>query len=166
MGKKKIKKQTEEELLKESEATQKRSGEMSVSAQGGSPPDGRAGASGGKIGRQIGRGKVYVQVSYNNTLITVTDEKGNTLAWSSAGSLGFKGPKKATPYAASKVAEAVIEKIKKNNLAEIEVFISGIGSGRESAVRSMANHGLNIVSIKDTTPIPHNGPRPKKVRRI
>ncbi len=152
MGKKKIKKQTEEELLKESE-------QISSEVK---PLE----SAGVKIGRQIARGRVYVQVSYNNTLITVTDEKGNALAWSSAGSLGFRGPKKATPYAASKVAEAVIEKIKKNNLAEIEVFIAGIGSGRESAVRSMANHGLNIVSIKDTTPIPHNGPRPKKVRRV
>lgn len=152
MGKKKIKKQTEEELLKESEQT----------SSGVKPLE----SASVKIGRQIARGRVYVQVSYNNTLITVTDEKGNALAWSSAGSLGFKGPKKATPYAASKVAEAVIEKIKKNNLAEIEVFIAGIGSGRESAVRSMASHGLNIISIKDTTPIPHNGPRPKKIRRV
>ena len=159
MGKKKIKKQTEEELLKESEAVQKRPDEISVSAQGGS-------ASGGKIDRQIIRGRIYIQVSYNNTFITVTDEKGDVLAWSSAGSLGFKGPKKATPYAASKVAEAIIEKIKKNGFAEVEVFVTGIGSGRESAVRSLANHGLNIVYIKDTTPIPHNGPRPKKVRRV
>ena len=159
MGKKKIKKQTEEELLKESEAVPKRSDKMSVSAQGGS-------AAGGKIGRQIVKGRIYIQVSYNNTFITVTDEKGDVLAWSSAGSLGFKGPKKATPYAASKVAEAIIEKIKKNGFAEVEVFVTGIGSGRESAVRALANHGLNIVYIKDTTPIPHNGPRPKKVRRV
>jgi len=149
MGKKKIKKQTEEELLKESAAIQKTAEE-----------------TGGKIGRQVVKGKIYVQVSYNNTFITIADENGDVLAWSSAGSLGFKGPKKATPYAASKVAEAVIEKIKKNGFAEIEVFVTGIGSGRESAVRSLASHGLNIVSIKDTTPIPHNGPRPKKVRRV
>ncbi|MEK7134908.1 MAG: 30S ribosomal protein S11 [Patescibacteria group bacterium] len=152
MGKKKIKKQTEEELLKESEPS-----------SGGAKPSESAGV---KIGRQIIRGRIYIQVSYNNTLITVTDEKGDVLAWSSAGSLGFKGPKKATPYAASKVAEAVIEKIKKNSFIEVEVFVTGIGSGRESVVRSLANHGLNIVSIKDTTPIPHNGPRPKKVRRV
>lgn len=159
MGKKKIKKQTEEELLKETETVQKRSDEIAVSAQGGD-------ASGGKIGRQISKGRIYVEVSYNNTLITVTDEKGDVLIWSSAGSLGFKGPKKATSYAASKVAEAVFEKIKKNGLAEVEVFVTGIGSGRESAVRSLANRGLNIVSIRDITPIPHNGPRPKKVRRV
>ncbi len=152
MGKKKIKKQTEEELLKESERV-----------SGGTKPLESVSV---KIGHQIARGRIYIQVSYNNTFITVTDEKGDVLAWSSAGSLGFKGPKKATPYAASKVAETVIEKIKKNGFAEVEVFVTGIGSGRESAVRSLANHGLNIVSIKDTTPIPHNGPRPKKVRRV
>jgi len=159
MGKKKIKKQTEEELLKESVAIQKTAEKTAVSTQGGS-------ALGGKIGRQIVRGRIYIHVSYNNTFITVTDEKGDVLTWSSAGSLGFKGPKKATPYAASKVAETIIEKIKKNDFAEVEVFVTGIGSGRESAVRSLVNHGLNIISIKDTTPIPHNGPRPKKVRRV
>ncbi|MEK7178523.1 MAG: 30S ribosomal protein S11 [Patescibacteria group bacterium] len=152
MGKKKIKKQTEEELLKESEQV----------SSGVNPLK----SASVKIGQQIAKGRIYIQVSYNNTFITVTDEKGDALAWSSAGSLGFKGPKKATPYAASKVAEAVIEKIKKNGFVEVEVFVTGIGSGRESAVRSLANHGLNIVSIKDTTPIPHNGPRPKKVRRV
>ncbi len=152
MGKKKIRKQTEEELLKESGQT-----------SGGEKPLESAGV---KVGRQIAKGKIYIQVSYNNTMITVTDERGNVIAWSSAGKLGFKGPKKATPYAASKVAEAVIEKIKKNGLAEVEVFINGIGFGRESAVRSLANHGLNIISIKDITPIPHNGPRPEKVRRV
>ena len=151
MGKKKIKKQTEEELLKESEQPLGRE----------KPPETAI-----KTSRQIAKGKIYIQVSYNNTFITVTDEKGDVLAWSSAGLLGFKGPKKATPYAASKVAEAVLEKIKKIGLAEIEVLVAGIGSGRESAIRSLVSHGLNIVSIKDTTPIPHNGPRPKKVRRV
>jgi len=151
MGKKKIKKQTEEELLKESERP----------STGGKPPEAAI-----KTSRQIARGKIFIQVSYNNTFITVTDEKGNVLTWSSAGSLGFKGPKKATPYAASKVAEAVFEKIKKIGFAETEVFVTGIGSGRESAIRSLASHGLNIIFIKDITPIPHNGPRPKKVRRV
>ncbi len=151
MGKKKVKKQTEEELLKES-------------AQ--APAEKTAAVAAVKSGRQINRGKVYVQASYNNTIITIADEKGGVIAWSSAGSLGFKGPKKATPYAASKVAEAVLEKSKKTIFNEIEVFVRGIGSGRESAIRSLAGHGLNIVSIKDVTPIPHNGPRPKKVRRV
>ena len=149
MGKKKIKTQTEEELLKES--SEAKFSEKSAALN---------------IGRATGHGKAYVQASYNNTIIAITDEKGGVLAWSSAGSLGFKGPKKATPYAASKVAGAVIEKIKKTGLNEIEVFVKGIGSGRESAVRSLANQGLHIISIKDITPIPHNGPRPKKVRRV
>jgi small subunit ribosomal protein S11 len=150
MGKKKIKKQTEEELLKESAVSQK-SPEKSAPV---------------KFGRQVLKGRAYIQASYNNTIITITDDKGGVLAWSSAGSLGFKGPKKATPYAASKVAETVLEKVKKMNLGDVEVFVNGIGSGRESAVRSLAGHGLNITLIKDTTPIPHNGPRPKKVRRV
>ncbi len=151
MGKKKIKKQTEEELLKESE----KAGDGKSSAQGAA-----------KTGRQISKSRIYIQVSYNNTFITATDERGNVLAWSSAGSLGFKGPKKATPYAASKVAETILEKMKKTGFGETDILVRGIGSGRESAIRSFISHGLNIVSIKDITPIPHNGPRPKKVRRV
>ena len=150
MGKKKLKKQTEAELLKESEKLgQEQSNVFS-----------------GKTGRQIDKGKIYIQASYNNTTITVTDERGGVLAWSSAGALGFNGPKKATPYAAAKVAEAVLEKTKKTGFLEIEIFVKGIGSGRESAIRAIAGHGLNVISIKDITPIPHNGPRPKKVRRV
>jgi len=151
MGKKKIKKQTEEEILKEGEKVKQ--GDASA-------------ISGGKTSRQVSKGKIYIQASYNNTTITITDDKGEVLAWSSAGSLGFNGPKKATPYAAAKAAEAVLEKVKKTTFSEVEVFVKGIGSGRESAVRSFASHGLNIISIKDITPIPHNGPRPKKVRRV
>jgi small subunit ribosomal protein S11 len=149
MANNKIKKQTEEELLKEGSAGQ--APEKTTSA---------------KTGRIVGRSKVFIQASYNNTIITVTDEKGGALAWSSAGSLGFKGPKKATPYAASKVAETVLEKVKKVGFSEVEIFVSGIGSGRESAIRAIAGHGLNVISIKDVTPTPHNGPRLKKVRRV
>lgn len=158
MGKKKIKKQTEEELLKESEkikSSNKISGKNEAAFEIGE-----------KSGHQTTKGKIYIQASYNNTTITATNEKGGALAWSSAGSLGFSGPKKATPYAAAKVAETILEKIKKAGFAEVEIFVKGIGSGRESAIRSFASHGLNIVSIKDVTPIPHNGPRPKKVRRV
>ncbi len=150
MGKKKIKKQTEAELLNESE-------KLGVE---------RVSVSEGKTGKQIAKGKIYIQASYNNTTITVTDERGEVLAWSSAGALGFNGPKKATPYAAAKVSEAILEKIKKTGFLEVEIFVKGIGSGRESAIRALASHGLNIVSIKDVTPIPHNGPRPKKIRRV
>ena len=112
------------------------------------------------------RGIAHVQATYNNTIITISDEKGNVLAQSSAGALGFNGAKKATPFAAARVAEVVVEKIKKSGMQEIAVRVSGVGSGRDSAVRALANHGLNLVSIKDTTPQPHNGPRPKKVRRV
>ncbi len=168
MGKKKIKKQTEDELLKESEkpgAGEKPSG-FNVANNLSSKVQVSPVTATVKSSRQILKGKIYIQASYNNTMITVTDEKGEVLAWSSAGSIGFNGPKKATPYAAAKVAETVLEKMKKTGFAEVEVFVKGIGSGRESAVRSFASHGLNIISIKDTTPIPHNGPRPKKVRRV
>ena len=112
------------------------------------------------------RGIAHVQATYNNTIITMSDEKGNVLAQSSAGALGFNGAKKATPFAAARVAEVVVEKIRKTGIQEIAVRVSGVGSGRDSAVRALANHGLNLVSIKDTTPQPHNGPRPKKVRRV
>lgn len=119
-----------------------------------------------KITHALGRGVVHIRATYNNTMITVTDDKGNMVAWSSAGALGFSGAKKATPFAASRVAEIIIEKIKKANFQEVAVRVSGVGSGRDSAIRALANHGLNIVSIRDTTPIPHNGPRPKKPRRV
>ena len=125
-------------------------------------------ASGGESrGREkLMRGIAHVQATYNNTIITISDEKGNVLAQSSAGALGFNGAKKATPFAAARVAEVVVEKIKKSGMQEILVRVSGVGSGRDSAVRALANHGLNLISIRDTTPQPHNGPRPKKVRRV
>ena len=118
------------------------------------------------VRQKINRGIVFIQATYNNTIITVTDDKGNAVAWSSAGSLGFSGAKKATPFAAARVAETVVEKLRKTGLQEVAVKVSGVGSGRDSAVRAIANQGLNILSIKDLTPIPHNGPRPKKVRRV
>lgn len=111
-------------------------------------------------------GRAYVHASYNNTIITITDSSGNVISWASAGAVGFKGAKKSTPFAASRVAEILMEKIVKTGIKNIEVFVRGIGSGRDSAVRALASHGLNIVSIEDTTPLPHNGCRPKKPRRI
>lgn len=110
-------------------------------------------------------GRVYIRASYNNTFISITDPQGAVVAWSSAGALGFKGPKKATPFAASKVISVLMEKIKKTGLKTVEVYVKGIGGGRETAIRSLANF-LDIVLIKDITPIPHNGPRPKKSRRV
>jgi len=116
--------------------------------------------------KKIDTGNAYIKVSYNNTLISVTDDKGNLLAWSSAGALGFSGPKKATPFAASKVVAALSEKLKKIGPANLHVMVNGIGGGRDSAIRSFANQGFNILSICDVTPIPHNGPKPVKVRRV
>ncbi len=121
----------------------------------------------GGIGvKRLLSGRVYINATYNNTIITVTDDKGNVLASSSAGAVGFKGAKKSTPYAASKVSEAVIEKLKKISIGELVIYLKGVGSGRESAIRSLAVKGLNIVSIKDVTPVPHNGTRAPKRRRV
>ncbi len=152
MGKKKIIQQTEEEVLKENE-------KLETAMTKAAKPEVAA-------GKKIESGRVYINASYNNTLITVTDRQGNVLAWASAGSLGFSGPKKATPFAASKVVAAVAEKLKKTGVSNMEVVVKGVGSGRDSAVRSLANQGFNILSIKDVTPIPHNGPKPPKVRRV
>lgn len=119
-----------------------------------------------KTNRKVTLGKMFVQATFNNTIVSISDSNGEVLSWSSAGSLGFKGARKATPYAAQLAAQAAIEKAKNFGLETIEVFISGIGSGRESAVRSLSGSGITVTSIKDVTPIPHNGCRPKKVRRV
>lgn len=119
-----------------------------------------------KVVRQVPRGNAYVQATYNNTIITVTDPNGNVLGWSSSGVAGFKGPKKATPYAASIVVKGLMEKIVDYNLKEVNVYVKGIGGGRESAIRALHANGLNVLNITDTTPIPHNGCRPPKRRRV
>ncbi|MSU75337.1 MAG: 30S ribosomal protein S11 [Candidatus Magasanikbacteria bacterium] len=119
-----------------------------------------------KAVRQVPRGNVYIQATYNNTMISVTDPTGSVLGWSSAGANGFKGPKKATPYAASVVVKALLAKIADYGVREVSVFIKGIGGGRESAIRAFNLNGLNVLSITDTTPIPHNGCRPPKRRRV
>ncbi|HEY4496573.1 MAG TPA: 30S ribosomal protein S11 [Candidatus Paceibacterota bacterium] len=117
-------------------------------------------------GKKIQNGRIYINASYNNTVVTATNEKGDVLAWATAGSLGFSGPKKATPFAASKIIAAIAEKISKTGPQDVDVFVSGVGSGRDSALRSLINHGFNILSIRDVTPVPHNGPKPPKVRRV
>lgn len=119
-----------------------------------------------KVRRVVNSGSIYIQSSFNNTMITVTDEKGGIIAWASAGSLGFKGTKKSTPYAAQLAATAAIEKARGYGLREVRIFVSGVGSGRESAVRALTNSSLIVSSIKDTTPIAHNGCRAKKPRRV
>ncbi len=115
---------------------------------------------------KVPRGKIYVQSTYNNTMISVTDPSGNVISWGSAGLAGFKGSKKSTPYAAQKTMEDVLARVKDRGLTEVDVFVKGIGSGRESAIRALQGSGLAVLSIKDETPIPHGGVRPKKVRRV
>ncbi len=120
-----------------------------------------------KIRRHVSRGIVHIKASFNNTRITITDANGEVLCSESAGSVGgFKGSRKSTPFAAGRAAEAVAQKAKKLGLAEVEVRIKGPGSGRESAVSALQAAGLNILSIEDITPIPHNGCRPRKRRRV
>jgi len=119
-----------------------------------------------KVARQVPHGCVYVHATFNNTIVTLTDLNGNTLAWASSGHCGFKGPKKATPYAAGIVVKAVVEKVADFGLHEVNVFLTGVGSGRDAAVRALNANGLSVLSIKDMTPLPHNGCRPPRARRI
>ncbi len=119
-----------------------------------------------KVKKVVKKGQAYIKATYNNTIVSLTDAQGNILAWSSAGVNGFKGPKKATPYAAGIIVKNVVEKVKEYGLSDIEVFVKGVGSGREAAIRALHGNGLNIISIKDVTPIPHNGCRSKKPRRV
>lgn len=111
-------------------------------------------------------GKAFIKATYNNTIVTLTDMNGNVLAWASAGVAGFKGPKKSTPYAAQIITRIAVEKARDMGLQEVSVFVKGVGTGRESAVRALNANGLNVVLIKDITPIPHNGCRRKKPRRV
>jgi len=150
MGKKHIIQKTEEEMIKEGEQLQK--------ALNKEPKVSKAVA--------VKEGKVYIFSSYNNTIVTLTDTVGNVLASKSAGKLGFKGSKKSTPFAASKVAETLGAVAEKIGIKKIQIVVKGIGSGRESALRSIANQGFEISSIKDVTPVPHNGCRPRKPRRL
>jgi small subunit ribosomal protein S11 len=116
--------------------------------------------------KNVFSGNVYIQATFNNTIITITDLNGNALSWASAGGLSFKGAKKSTPYAAQTTAETAVKKAMDLGLREVNVFVKGPGVGRESAIRSIGVLGVKVLSIKDTTPIPHNGCRPKKTRRV
>lgn len=116
--------------------------------------------------KKVVTGRAYIQASYNNTIIALTDQTGATLAIGSAGQLGFKGPKKATPYASSIVVRDLVNKVKTYGLQYVSVYVKGVGAGREAAVRALNANGLNIIAIKDQTPVPHNGCRPKKRRRV
>lgn len=151
MGKKKVIKKSEEELLKEREDIESKM---------------QKAVSGPSVQRRSQDGWLYISSSYNNTILTLTDEQGNVLSWASAGKIGFKGTKKGTPYAANRVAEVMVQAIQRLKLDKINIKVKGIGGGRESAIRALAAHGISIVSIEDVTPIPHNGCRPPKPRRV
>jgi len=116
--------------------------------------------------KNVSSGRAYIQATYNNTIVTLTDANGNVLGWSSAGVCGFRGPKKSTPYAAGVIVKDVCDKVRDTGLKEVAVFVRGIGSGREGAVRALHANGINVMAIKDITPIPHNGCRAPKPRRI
>jgi small subunit ribosomal protein S11 len=116
--------------------------------------------------KQIASGILFVESTFNNTKVSLSDTKGNVLLWSSSGSLGFRGAKKGTPFAAAKIGETLGQKAFDLGLKEIDVVVKGVGSGRESAIRGFITKGFTINSIKDTTPVPHNGPKPKKPRRV
>ncbi|MBI4494867.1 MAG: 30S ribosomal protein S11 [Chloroflexi bacterium] len=116
--------------------------------------------------KNVPRGKAFVQSSFNNTIVTITDPDGNVLSWSSAGAAGFKGSRKSTPYAAGMAAEAAARRAMEHGMRQVDVFVKGPGSGREAAIRSLQAVGLSISGIVDVTPIPHNGCRPPKKRRV
>ena len=116
--------------------------------------------------KNVGKAIAHVQASFNNTIVTVTDATGAVIAWDSAGSIGYKGSRKSTPFAAQRAAQKVSDKIRKMGVSELEVRVKGPGSGRESAVRSLGNSGVEIKLIEDVTPLPHNGCRARKKRRV
>jgi len=120
-----------------------------------------------KTARIVKSGHAYIRATYNNTIITLTDNNGDVISWASAGLAGFRGAKKATYYAAQIIAKIAVQKAREEySLEEVSVFVSGVGSGREAAIRALNANGLNVTAVKDTTPIPHNGCRPKKPRRV
>jgi len=119
-----------------------------------------------KVDKKVPVGVAHVKATYNNTIVALSDLSGNIISWASAGMAGFKGPKKSTPYAAQIITRIAVEKAKEFGLGEVSVMVKGVGTGRESAIRALNANGLIITSIKDITPIPHNGCRPKKPRRV
>jgi small subunit ribosomal protein S11 len=116
--------------------------------------------------KNVPRGNAYIQSSFNNTIVTITDPDGNVLTWGSSGGAGFKGSRKSTPYAAQITAEVAARRALENGMRTVEVFVKGPGSGREAAIRSLQSNGLQVIAITDVTPIPHNGCRPPKRRRV
>ena len=152
MGKKRVAEETTAEVLKASE-------ERTTLLQ-------KQETKGKKKARVLPHANIYIRASYNNIIINITDDKGNVLAWTTAGMAGFKGPKKATPYAASRVVELVMNKMEKSDIQEASILVRGIGAGRDAAIRALMSKGLNISSIKDITTLQHNVCRPNKTQRV
>jgi small subunit ribosomal protein S11 len=119
-----------------------------------------------KIRKNVVRGIAHIKATQNNTIVTITDTNGEALAWDSAGTIGFKGARKSTPFAATRAGEQVGQKVRKMGVSEVEVKITGVGQGRESAVQGLVSTGIRVTAIEDHTPVPHNGCRPKKKRRV
>ena len=131
------------------------------------PKPGKAKSRGRKkVKKNVPNGIANIKATFNNTIINITDPEGNTIAWASAGTIGFKGSRKSTPYAAQQAAEAVAKQAAEHGLRKVEVRVKGPGSGRETAIRTLQANGIEVGSIKDVTPVPHNGCRPKKKRRV
>ena len=149
MGKKRIVKKSVSEIIKEGEKISSKLSKRKL-----------------KVLKEIKEGRIYISSSYNNTILTLTDLKGNTIYWTSAGKMGFSGTKEGTPFAASIAAKDMAQAIKEIGLEKVEVYVKGVGAGRDSALRTLVAEGINIVLMKDVTPIPHDGPRPPKVRRV
>jgi small subunit ribosomal protein S11 len=141
-------------------------GKKRIVKKGGEGDAGSGRGSSRSSRRKLDTGILYVEATYNNTKISVADPAGNVVLWSSSGSLGFAGAKKGTPFAAAKVAELLGDKALLMGLKEVSVVVSGVGAGRESSIRAFNGKGIHITGIKDTTPVPHNGPRPPKPRRV
>ncbi len=119
-----------------------------------------------KVIKVITHGRAYIQATFNNTIVSITDGNGDVIGWASAGGTGFKGPKKSTPYAASMVVKKVLDMVKEYGIKEVNVLVKGIGGGREGAIRAFNTNGVQVLSVKDITPVPHNGCRPPKRRRV
>ncbi len=119
-----------------------------------------------RVRKNVEHGQAHIQSSFNNTIVTLTDDQGNAISWASAGGLGFKGSRKSTPYAAQMAAEAAAKAAQAHGLKTVDVMVKGPGSGREAAIRALSACGINVVSIRDVTPVPHNGCRPPKRRRV
>ncbi len=140
--------------------------ETTDAAKTATKPAAKTRAKKAKVARQVPHGCAYIQATYNNTIVTLTDLNGNTLSWASSGNCGFKGPKKATPYAASMVVKAAAERALAYGLKDVNVFVKGTGGGRDSAVRALNANGYSVLAIKETTALPHNGCRPPSPRRV